>query len=184
MANFAELRDVVLDANLALPANGLVTLDLGQRKCDRPRAGRRGDQTQRSPLRRARLRGHRDRRPRWRDRRRASEPVDRHTHTPGAVSGVRGDRRCRAHALEVGRQHGPRHNARSPLYGTTHADLCAVPIPVTRALTPQEVDDGYELHTGTVLIETISKLDPAQLPCALVRGHAPFAWGADGCQSR
>jgi L-ribulose-5-phosphate 4-epimerase len=65
-----------------------------------------------------------------------------------------------------------------PVYGTTHADLCAAPIPVTRPLTAEEIDEGYELHTGTVLIETIRTLDPTQLPCALVRGHAPFTWGA------
>lgn len=64
-----------------------------------------------------------------------------------------------------------------PLYGTTHADLCAEPIPVTRSLTADEIEAGYELHTGTVLIEEIAKLGPERLPCALVRGHAPFIWG-------
>jgi L-ribulose-5-phosphate 4-epimerase len=64
-----------------------------------------------------------------------------------------------------------------PLYGTTHADLCAEPIPVTRSLTADEIAAGYELHTGTVLIEEIAKLGPERLPCALVRGHAPFIWG-------
>ena len=63
-----------------------------------------------------------------------------------------------------------------PVYGTTHADLCATSIPVTRQLTAEEIDEGYELHTGMVLVETISALDPARLPCALVRGHAPFVW--------
>ena len=29
-----------------------------------------------------------------------------------------------------------------PLLGTTHADLCAFPIPVTRALTDDEIDVG------------------------------------------
>ena len=65
-----------------------------------------------------------------------------------------------------------------PLLGTTHADLCAYPIPVTRALTAQEIDADYELATGEVLIEAVSGLGPAELPCALVRGHAPFCWGA------
>ena len=64
-----------------------------------------------------------------------------------------------------------------PLYGTTHADLCACPIPLTRSLTAEEVNSGYELHTGTALIEEISQWGPDRLPCALVRGHAPFAWG-------
>jgi L-ribulose-5-phosphate 4-epimerase len=63
-----------------------------------------------------------------------------------------------------------------PLLGTTHADLCAYPIPVTRALTEEEIASDYERATGTALVETISKRGPAELPCALVRGHAPFCW--------
>ena len=63
-----------------------------------------------------------------------------------------------------------------PLLGTTHADLCARPIPVTRALTAEEVADDYEGATGTVLVEAIAAHGPLELPCALVRGHAPFCW--------
>jgi L-ribulose-5-phosphate 4-epimerase len=65
-----------------------------------------------------------------------------------------------------------------PLLGTTHADLCARPIPLTRALTDQEVAEDYEGATGTVLAEVISEYGPSELPCALVRGHAPFCWAA------
>jgi L-ribulose-5-phosphate 4-epimerase len=64
-----------------------------------------------------------------------------------------------------------------PLLGTTHADLCAYPIPVTRALTAEEIDTDYEGATGTVLVETIAERGPSEVPCALVRGHAPFCWG-------
>lgn len=67
-----------------------------------------------------------------------------------------------------------------PVYGTTHADLCAVPIPLTRALTAAEVSADYEGSTGEVLIEAVRAAGgPHELPCALVRGHAPFCWGAD-----
>jgi L-ribulose-5-phosphate 4-epimerase len=65
-----------------------------------------------------------------------------------------------------------------PLLGTTHADLCAYPIPLTRALTEEEIATDYEGATGTVLVETIAQRGPAELPCALVRGHAPFCWAA------
>ncbi len=66
-----------------------------------------------------------------------------------------------------------------PLLGTTHADLCAQPIPVTRALTDEEIENDYEGATGTVLAETITEHGgPSELPCALARGHAPFCWGA------
>ncbi|HET8980378.1 MAG TPA: L-ribulose-5-phosphate 4-epimerase AraD [Solirubrobacteraceae bacterium] len=65
-----------------------------------------------------------------------------------------------------------------PLLGTTHADFTAEAIPVTRALTAEEVARDYEGETGTVLIELIG--DRAdEVPGALVRGHAPFCWGAD-----
>jgi L-ribulose-5-phosphate 4-epimerase len=65
-----------------------------------------------------------------------------------------------------------------PLLGTTHADLCAYPIPLTRALTEEEIAADYEAATGAVLVEVISERGPAELPCALVRGHAPFCWAA------
>ncbi len=65
-----------------------------------------------------------------------------------------------------------------PLLGTTHADLCPHPIPLTRALRKAEVDEDYEGSTGTVLVETIAQHGPEELPCALVRGHGPFCWGS------
>jgi L-ribulose-5-phosphate 4-epimerase len=66
-----------------------------------------------------------------------------------------------------------------PIFGTTHADLCPDSIPLTRALTGREVQDDYEGATGTALIELIGQRDAEVLPCALVRGHGPFCWGAN-----
>jgi L-ribulose-5-phosphate 4-epimerase len=64
-----------------------------------------------------------------------------------------------------------------PLLGTTHADLMAESVPLTRQLTSEEVERDYEGETGTVLIELIGdRID--ELPAALVRGHAPFCWAA------
>ena len=64
-----------------------------------------------------------------------------------------------------------------PLLGTTHADLMAEAVPLTRQLTAEEVERDYEGETGTVLIELIGdRID--ELPAALVRGHAPFCWAA------
>ena len=66
-----------------------------------------------------------------------------------------------------------------PVLGTTHADLTRRPIPVTRGLTPEEVAADYESSTGTVVIEAVTGSGgAAELPCALVRGHAPFCWGS------
>jgi L-ribulose-5-phosphate 4-epimerase len=66
-----------------------------------------------------------------------------------------------------------------PLLGTTHADLCPGPIPVTRALTEAEIAGDYEEATGRVLVEAVGGRHAAEVPAALVRGHAPFCWGAD-----
>jgi L-ribulose-5-phosphate 4-epimerase len=66
-----------------------------------------------------------------------------------------------------------------PLLGTTHADLSAHPIPLTRALTDEEIAEDYEGATGTVLAETIAERGgPSEVPCVLARGHAPFCWAA------
>jgi len=61
-----------------------------------------------------------------------------------------------------------------PLLGTTHADLSDRPIPLTRALTAEEVDEDYEGATGRAIVEATSEHDS----CALVRSHGPFAWGS------
>jgi L-ribulose-5-phosphate 4-epimerase len=65
-----------------------------------------------------------------------------------------------------------------PVLGTTHADLARDPIPLTRALTAAEVAEDYEGATGSALIEAVAGRED-ELPCALVRGHGPFAWGRD-----
>jgi L-ribulose-5-phosphate 4-epimerase len=70
-----------------------------------------------------------------------------------------------------------------PLLGTTHADLCAHPIPLTRPLTDEEIDTDYEGATGAVLAEAIANAGATELPCALVRGHAPFCWGSDAAKA-
>lgn len=66
-----------------------------------------------------------------------------------------------------------------PVLGTTHADLSAHPIPLTRPLTELEIADGYEAATGVVLVDAVSRPGPLEVPCALVRSHAPFCWGQD-----
>jgi len=65
--------------------------------------------------------------------------------------------------------------------GTTHADYFRGEIPVTRPLTPAEIDSEYEKNTGVVILETFRSrgLDAREMPAVLVAHHAPFAWGAD-----
>ncbi len=63
-----------------------------------------------------------------------------------------------------------------PCFGTTHADVFAGPVPVTRKLSEPEVREDYESNIGKVIIETFDSLDPAATPAVLVNGHGPFIW--------
>lgn len=82
-----------------------------------------------------------------------------HTHSPWATVWAQAEREI-------------------PVLGTTHADLGAGPIPLTRALTAEEVATDYEAATGRALVEAVGSR-AQELPCALVRGHGPFCWGRD-----
>jgi L-ribulose-5-phosphate 4-epimerase len=68
-----------------------------------------------------------------------------------------------------------------PCLGTTHADHFAGPVPITRALSVDEIRGAYEERTGDVIVEAIRQrgLDPLIVPGALVVQHGPFTWGAD-----
>ncbi|MED3921703.1 L-ribulose-5-phosphate 4-epimerase [Priestia aryabhattai] len=65
--------------------------------------------------------------------------------------------------------------------GTTHADAFYGSVPCARFLTEKEVNDGYEVETGKVIIETFEKrgLDVLAVPGILLQGHGPFTWGKD-----
>ena len=68
-----------------------------------------------------------------------------------------------------------------PAFGTTQGDYFNGEIPCTRKMTTKEIEGAYELETGNVIIETfkIRNLDPAQIPAVLVNSHGPFTWGSD-----
>ena len=68
-----------------------------------------------------------------------------------------------------------------PAYGTTHADYIYGPVPCCRDLTPEEVEEAYELNTGRVIAAHFEQngLNPSHVPCVLARHHGPFAWGKD-----
>jgi L-ribulose-5-phosphate 4-epimerase len=73
--------------------------------------------------------------------------------------------------------------ARRPVacMGTTHADYFHGDVPVTRALTREEVEGDYERHTGQAIVETFRtlRLSADEVPGVLVANHGPFTWGAD-----
>ena len=66
-----------------------------------------------------------------------------------------------------------------PCLGTTHADYFHGAVPVTSELTAEEIAEDYEKNTGVAICRAFQGLDPEKIPAVLVRGHAPFCWGAD-----
>jgi L-ribulose-5-phosphate 4-epimerase len=64
-----------------------------------------------------------------------------------------------------------------PCLGTTHADYFEGPVPVTDALTPDEISGDYERNTGRAICRAIQQAGAMATPAALVASHAPFCWG-------
>ena len=70
-----------------------------------------------------------------------------------------------------------------PCFGTTHADHFNGPVPLTRMLIQEEVQENYELNTGKIIVERFENLDPETVPGILVAGHGPFTWGRNAVDS-
>lgn len=83
-----------------------------------------------------------------------------HTHSPWAASWAQAGRSI-------------------PCYGTTHADYFYGEIPCARNLTPEEIETGYETNTGKVIIKTFTEKNPSYVPGVLCANHGPFTWGKD-----
>jgi L-ribulose-5-phosphate 4-epimerase len=66
-----------------------------------------------------------------------------------------------------------------PCLGTTHADYFHGPIPVTDAMSDDEINGEYEANTGVAIFRAFKGIDPMAVPAVLVANHGPFAWGSD-----
>ncbi|MDC3426373.1 L-ribulose-5-phosphate 4-epimerase [Aquibacillus sp. 3ASR75-11] len=66
-----------------------------------------------------------------------------------------------------------------PPLGTTHADYFYGTVPCTRSMTKDEIQGAYEHETGKVIVETFNQTNPQEIPGVLVHSHAPFTWGKD-----
>src|SRR5512135_2348485 len=58
-----------------------------------------------------------------------------------------------------------------PCLGTTHADYFRGPVPVTAALTTEQIDGDYEWETGQAIVRRFHGTDPLAVPAVLVAGH-------------
>ena len=72
-----------------------------------------------------------------------------------------------------------------PAYGTTHADYFYGPVPCARHLTEEEVSLDYEKHTGLTIVETFRQrnIDPRHVPAVICRSHGPFTFGKNAAQA-
>jgi L-ribulose-5-phosphate 4-epimerase len=178
--SFAELREQVLAANLALVRNGLVALSFGNASAvDRVAgvmiikpSGVPYDELQSEDLVAVSLLdgsvlGGGDLRP--------SSDTPTHLGLYRAFPSIGGVVHTHSRVATAWAQAG-----RSiPSFGTTHADHFHGPVPVTRALVRAEVGGQYEAQTGEVIAETIRRLrlSPDEMPGILVASHGPFTWG-------
>jgi L-ribulose-5-phosphate 4-epimerase len=173
MAELQQLRAEVLDANLALPAHGLVKLTWGNVSgVDRDRglmaikaSGVDYEHMTTDDVVLIDLESGEvidgDRKP--------STDTPTHRALYNAWEGIGGI----VHTHSAWATAWAQAEQEIPLLGTTHADLMAESVPLTRQLTPDEVQRDYEGETGTVLGDRAD-----EIPAALVRGHAPFSWAA------
>jgi L-ribulose-5-phosphate 4-epimerase len=70
-----------------------------------------------------------------------------------------------------------------PCLGTTHADYFRGSVPVTRAMSSQEIEAAYEANTGEVIARHFANGDPMEMPAVLVAGHGPFCWGPTAAEA-
>lgn len=172
------LRHQVLEANLSLPAHGLVTLTWGNVSgIDRERglvaikpSGVAYDSMTAEDIVVVDLDGNRVEG--------ASRPS---TDTPTHLVLYRAYERIGGivHTHSTWASAWAQAEREIPILGTTHADLCPGPIPLTRALTDEEIEEDYEGATGRVLIEAVGERAIDEVPAALVRDHGPFCWAED-----
>ena len=72
-----------------------------------------------------------------------------------------------------------------PIFGTTHADHNTVDIPCAAPMSDEMIKGDYEHETGYQIINCFKErqLDPTEVEMMLVANHAPFAWGKNGAKA-
>ena len=64
-----------------------------------------------------------------------------------------------------------------PALGTTHADYFYSEIPCTARMSADEINGEYEKETGLVIVQRFKGINPDWVPSVLVNSHGPFSWG-------
>lgn len=173
-----SLKEAVLEANLALPENGLVTFTWGNASgIDRERqlvvikpSGVPYEKLKKEHMVVVDMDGRvveGDYRP--------SSDTPTHLVLYRFFSGIGGIVHTHSPWATIWAQAG----RAIPAFGTTHADYFHGEIPCTRRMTEAEIQRAYEQETGNVIAETFRGRDPLAVPGVLVHGHAPFSWGKD-----
>ncbi len=66
-----------------------------------------------------------------------------------------------------------------PIYGTTHADHTTFDVPCAAPMNDEMIEGNYEYETGFQIINTLKEknLSYRDVDMILVGNHAPFTWG-------
>jgi L-ribulose-5-phosphate 4-epimerase len=72
-----------------------------------------------------------------------------------------------------------------PIFGTTHADYTTVDIPCTAPISDEMINGNYEYETGFQIINCFKErnLLYEEVEMILVGSHAPFTWGKDAAKA-
>lgn len=182
--NYQSIREECCEANLALPKTGLVDLTFGNVSVLDADAGVFAikpsgvdyDKLRAEDMVVVDLEGEivdGDLRPS------SDTPTHRCLFRAFAGSGVRSivhtHSRCAVAFAQAGRE--------IPCLGTTHADHFYGSVPVTRAMTVEEIGGEYEWETGKVIVECFADLNPMEVPAVLVNDHGPFAWNVTAAKA-
>ncbi|GHU63444.1 L-ribulose-5-phosphate 4-epimerase [Clostridia bacterium] len=177
-----ELKQRVLEANIALPRHGLVTFTWGNvSEIDRERglvaikpSGVEYDTLTAEDMVVVNLDGKREE-----GRLQPSSDTPTHLALYKAFPKVGGIVHTHSRWATIFAQSG----RDIPAFGTTHADYFYGDIPCTRELTPEEIAGEYEKNTGLVIAERFRGLSPDEISAVLVHSHGPFVWGENAADA-
>lgn len=72
-----------------------------------------------------------------------------------------------------------------PVLGTTHADHLTMAVPCTAEMSASMIEGDYETETGNQIIQRFAAgaLDPGEVEMVLVASHGPFTWGKSAAKA-